>query len=246
MSYHDTAPAVPARRFFVAIGLWCLLLAIVGFMPNMSRQWAGELSYPSLVHVHAIVMLAWLVVFTVQASLMAGRKFQQHRTLGWVATVLAAFVWISMTVTTVEALLRYSPETYGFLIQPLLIQLGTMVVFPIFVTVAILVRRQPEWHKRLMMFATFSLVQAAFDRMHWLPNEGLPMFWHAGLRMYVLLVLPVIVFDLLTLRRIHPATLSASAILVTLHAIVTAYWDDTGWAHSARAFWMWLRASNTG
>lgn len=246
MSYQFTVPSAPARRFFLAIGLWCLLLTIIGFMPNISRQWTGELSYPSLVHVHAIIMLTWLVLFTVQAKLMAGRKNEQHRILGWVTTVLAAFVWISMTIVTVEALQRYSPDTFGFLVQPLLIQLGTMVVFPLFVAAAIFARRQPEWHKRLMMFATFSLVQPAFDRMHWLPNEGLPMFWHAGLRLYVLLILPAVVFDFLTLRRIHPATLSASALLVTLHAIISVYWNDPGWAHDARAFWIWLRAWNTG
>ncbi len=246
MSYHHTVPSAPVRRFFVAIGLWCLLLTIVGFVPNVSRQWAGELSYPPLVHLHALIMLTWLVLFTTQANLMAGGKLQQHRTLGWLATVWAVIVWISMAVGTVEALLRYSPDTFGFLVQPLLIQLGTIIVFPIIVTVAIFARRHPEWHKRFMMFATFSLVQPALDRMHWLPNEGLPMFWHAGLRLYVLAVLPVVVYDLLTLRRIHPATLSASAILVTLHAIISVYWDDSGWNHSARAFWTWLRALNIG
>ena len=119
--------------------------------------------------------------------------------------------------------------------------LGSIVVFPVFVGGAVVARRHPMWHKRLMALATMVLIQAALDRMHWMPESGLPMLWHAGLRLYVLLLLPLLVFDAVTLKRIHPATLSGTAIILTMHAIVSYYWSHEGWHQLARSFWIWLR-----
>lgn len=96
------------------------------------------------------------------------------------------------------------------------------------------------WHKRLMALATMGLVQAAVDRMGWIP-EILPMFWDAGIRLYVLLLLPLIVFDVVTLKRIHPATLAGAAIILAMHGVVSYFWSHEGWNQLARAFWIWLR-----
>lgn len=66
------------------------------------------------------------------------------------------------------------------------------------------------------------------------------MFWHNGIRLYILMI-PLYAFDLLTLRRIHPATLLATTVVVTMHAIVSAYWDDPGWISRAMDLWNWVR-----
>lgn len=233
-----------SRYFFAGIGAFCILIAIAGFAPNLYRAFhgltPGGLPFPLVVHVHAAIMMGWLVLYTVQASLVARGNLGRHRRTGWMAMLLAAAVWLSMAVATVNALQRYDPDKFAFLVKPLLIQLGTMAVFPIFVAWAVLARRHADWHKRMMVLATFTLVQAALDRMAWLPDEGLPMFWHAGLRLYVLLLLPLCIFDLATLRRIHPATLIGSGIIVAMHGVVSYCWNHAGWNDIARAFWMWL------
>jgi hypothetical protein len=92
-----------------------------------------------------------------------------------------------------------------------------------------------------MTLATFVLVQAALDRMHWLPDVGLPGFWETGLRGYVLLLLPLFAFDLSTLRRIHPATLIGAGLIIAMHGVVSFYWADEGWNQLARHAWMGLR-----
>lgn len=230
-----------ARPWFTGLGLWCILLVIAGFGPNVYRGWRGQIYIPPIVHLHAAIMMAWVVAYTWQAHLAAHRKLARHRRVGWAATALAAAVWISMGVATVTALQRFDPDRFAFLVKPLLIQLGIMAVFPIFVAGAVLARRHADWHKRLMTLATFALVQAALDRMHWLPNEGLPMFWHYGLRAYVLLLLPLFTIDVVTLKRIHPATLLGSALIIAMHGVVTMYWSHDGWNQLARGFWMWLR-----
>jgi hypothetical protein len=234
-------PTDRSRAFFVGLGVLCIVLVIVGFGPNLYRYVTGQIYFPPIVHVHAAIMMAWVVVYTTQASLAARGNLKRHRRVGWVTTALAAAVWVSMGVAIVTAMQRLDPDRYGFIVKPILVGFGQMVVFPVFVGWAVLARRREGWHKRLMTFATFALVQAALDRMNWLPNEGLPPFWHAGLRGYVLLMLPLFIFDFVTLRRIHPATWLGSSIIVVMHGVVSFYWNHEGWNRVARGFWMWVR-----
>ena len=230
-----------SHHFFVGIGAWCIVLAIVGFVPSFQAYFAGEFDIPPIVHVHGALMMSWLVLYTTQARFAARGNLRRHRRMGWLATGLAAAVWISMGVATVAALRHYAPDEAPFLVKPLLIQLGTLAVFPVFFVGAVLARRQAGWHKRLMTLATFVLVQAALDRMHWLPGLDLPGFWETGVRGYVLLLLPLFIFDLVTLRRIHPATLLGSGLIVAMHGVVSFYWADEGWNQLARHVWMGLR-----
>ncbi len=162
----DATPgADKSRHFFTGLGAWCIVLALLGFGPHVGGSLRGAIVIPPAVHVHAAVMMAWLVLYGGQAWLAARGNLGRHRRVGWAAMALALTVWISMGVATVVALRRFDPDAFAFLVKPLLIQLGTMVVFPIFVGWAVLVRHRTGWHQRLMTFANFSLVQAALDRM---------------------------------------------------------------------------------
>lgn len=228
------------RRFFVALGALFVAVVVVGFGPNVYGSFTGGRPIPAVVYVHGAIMLAWVALFAAQAAFAARGNLARHRRVGWAGAVLAVVAWISMGVATVVALKRFDPDVFGFLVKPLLIQLAQMLMFAVFVAGAVLARRQAGWHKRLMTFATLALLQSALDRMDWLPNEGLPQFWHSGLRLYVLMI-PLFVFDVATLRRLHPATLTGSALVVAMHAVVSAYWDDAGWNDLARSFWSWLR-----
>ena len=235
-------PSFPrSSTFFVGLGVWSFVLVGAGFGPQLYDALRGTTYIPVAAHVHAAIMTAWLVVYTVQAGLVARGDLRRHRRLGWIGAGVAAAAWLSMAVATVTALRRFDPDRFGFLVLPLLIQLGSIVVFPIFVVWAIVLRRRTAWHMRLMAFATFAVLQAALDRMHWLPNEGLPMFWHSGLRAYVLLLAPLAAYDLVSSRRIHPATWLGSALLVAMHAVVSLYWTHEGWNRLARDWWLWIR-----
>ena len=46
-------------------------------------------------------------------------------------------------------------------------------------------------------------------------------------------MIPLYAFDLLSLRRIHPTTILGTAVIVDMHAVVSAYWNDAGWIERA-------------
>jgi len=230
-----------SRYFFVALGVLFIAIAIAGFGPSFYEYFTGAFYFPPIVHVHGALMIGWLALYATQAGLASRRNLDLHRRLGVAATVLAPLLWSSMFVATIVAFKRHEPDgEMSFMTAVLLIQLGLIMLFPVFVTWGLLARRRAQWHKRMMTFASLILLQAAVDRMHWLPDEGLPMFWHHGLRLYILMI-PLFVFDFVSLRRIHPATLICAGLTVAMHTIVSAYWADAGWNALARAFWIWIR-----
>ncbi len=213
---------------------------MIGFGPSLWDYFRGAYYFPPIVHLHGALMLSWLLIYVNQTRLASNGDLRLHRMLGLWSIALATAVWISMFVATIVALQRYAPaEENGFMASVLLIQTGTAVVFPLFIAAGLLLRNDASWHRRMMTLAALVLVQPAFDRMWWIPDEGLPMFWHHAIRLYALMI-PLYVFDLLSLRRIHPATILGTVVIVGLHAIVSAYWDDPGWIERAMSFWHWV------
>ena len=228
-----------ARRFFVIYGVLFIILALIGFGPSFWDYFQGAYYFPPIVHLHGALMLSWLLVYVNQTRLASNGDLLLHRKLGLWSIALAAAVWISMFVATIAAFRRIEPASNDFMASVLLIQIGTAVVFPLLIAVGLHFRKDAGWHRRMMTLAALLLLQAAVDRMWWIPDEGLPMFWHHAIRLYVLMI-PLYAFDLMSLRRIHPATILGTVVIVAMHTIVSAYWNDAGWIERATTFWHWV------
>ena len=85
-----------------------------------------------------------------------------------------------------------------------------MVLFTGFVTAAVLMRRNKETHKRLMLLAYVSIIVAAMARLPGVLSYGPFAFF--GLAF--LFMLAGIVYDLWSRGRIHPVYLWGGAALV--------------------------------
>jgi len=92
-----------------------------------------------------------------------------------------------------------------------------------------LARANAGWHRRLMTLATLLLVQAGLDRMRWQPIPGPMLIWA--------LLVPFFVFDIVTTRRVHPATLIGTGLIVSSHLTILMNWGSPAWHEAAhRAF----------
>jgi cytochrome bd-type quinol oxidase subunit 2 len=229
------------RWFFLALAFWCAVLGMAGFGPSYVAYLQDRSTYPPIIHVHGAIMMAWLVAYAAQAVFAMRANKRTHKKVGRLAMIWAIVIWLAMGAVTLLMLRRLDPAVYQFMIQPLLIQFSIMVLFPFFVLWGYLARRDAGWHKRMLTFATFVLVQAALDRLGMLPNSAPPHFWDSALRLYVLLLAPLVAFDLVTMRRPHLATLVGGAILVAAHAVVTSSLTDPQWVGAANAFWAAVR-----
>ncbi len=217
------------RYFFVALSLVYALVPIVGFAPEFSDLFGGTFKFafiPSIAYAHGVLMMAWLLLFVMQTSFAAAGALKWHRTLGLASIGLAVVMWISMGVESVGQVIRI--KSY----DTLLTQIYVMALFALFFVWGVLVRRDTSSHKRLLTLAALVLLQAAVDRMDWLPDFGLPEFWPYAIRLYVLLI-PLFVFDLVSIKRIHPITLIGTGAIVAAQTAISLIWAMPSWQHFA-------------
>lgn len=228
---------VVGRWWFAGFGTLCLLVAVVGFAPQSLAMIRRGVDIPLELHVHGALMTLFLLAFVAQAMLAGGGSVALHRRLGAYAAMLFAVAWVSMLVVLDSAMRRESPFEFPFLPKVLTLGMVQSLVLPSLFAAAIGMRNRPDWHRRLMAFVPLIAIQAAVDRMTWLPTLPLPSFWASGARLY-LLALPLLAFDLATLRRLHPANLAGLGVLTVYNAVLGALWASERYGNGFRELWL--------
>ena len=217
------------------------LVVLAGFARTYYLK--GFFSTPALpsliVHVHGIVMTAWVVLFIVQVTLVAKRRTRMHQRLGILGAVLAALVFVVGILTGLYAAARFvenpslvpadGPPPLPFLIIPL----GDMVIFAILITVALYYRKRLDIHKRLMLLAAVNLLTPAIARipLSFITNGGPLAFF--GLTDVVLIGL--VAFDTIRHRQLHPAFLWGGLFLIIMQPLRILLAPTTAWISFAAA-----------
>jgi len=170
---------------------------------------------PILLWIHSLAFSTWVGFYILQSALVRTRKVRLHRTLGWVGTALGATMvvlgpWVALVMARFDTTQLHRPNRDAFLIVPL----PDILAFAIFVALAILWRRRPERHRRLMLIASSVLTGAAFGRM---PFMHSPLRFYGGIDGLIALGVSR---DLLVSRRIHAVYLVALPLLIIGQTIV--------------------------
>jgi hypothetical protein len=200
------------RRLYTWAAVVAVLVVFAGFARTYYVKDAfGTPDLSTLKHVHGLVMTAWFTLFLVQVRLVASGRTPVHRKLGALGAILAALVVIVGTTTALVAAKNGStpgPPPLVFLAIPL----GDMVVFLALVSAAILYRKRGDFHKRLMLLATLSILTAAIARipLDFLQAGGLPAFFGAT----DLFILGCVAFDTVKNRRLHPAFVAGVLLVI--------------------------------
>jgi hypothetical protein len=190
------------RYFYFAMSL--LVAAIVVFAFNRTvdqRLFHAPYKPPFLLWVHGAVFTAWLGLFILQSALIRVHKVQWHRISGWFGAAMGVLIPIlGVSIAVIMArfeileLHRDRTQRAGFMMIPLL----DMVCFTSTFWLAVLWRKRPEYHRRLVFMATCALSAAAWGRM----PEILPgNYFYAGVDF---LILMGVARDLIVNHRVHP------------------------------------------
>ena len=191
------------RRFYGIAALVAALIAFAGFARTYYlKAMFGAPELPDLVHVHGFVMTLWIVLFVAQVSLVAARRVDLHRRLGLAGAALAAIVVAVGVLTAIEGAKRGvspGPPPLVFLAIPISVAL----VFGAFVSAALLLRRRSDFHKRLMLLASLSILTPAIARLpiDTLNAGGIVAFFAVT----DLLAIACVAWDTVRNRRLHPA-----------------------------------------
>ena len=228
----EAAPRNAERRFYGLAALAAALIAFAGFARTYYLGGAFDApKLPGLVHLHGVVMTSWIVLFAVQAGLVAAGRVDLHRKLGVAGAVLAALVVVVGIATAVDGARRGvspGPPPLVFLAIPL----GVILVYGTLVAAAIANRRRPDWHKRLMLLAAISVLTPAIARI---PIDALQA---GGIVAFMgltdLFAIACIAWDTARSRRLHPAFLRGGLFLVLSHPAMLALAGSAFWMEIAR------------
>jgi hypothetical protein len=220
------------RRFYTFMAIAAAAVVYVAFSPTyfLRAKFIPE-PLPLYLQVHGLFFTAWIVFFIIQTTLVSARRIDLHRTLGWVGAALAlvmVIVGTSAGITSMQNnVAAQGDAALSFLTTPLL----SMVAFAAFVGTAIQLRRDSQAHKRLMVLATISILDAAVAR---LPFEILRSTTWAYLPATDLFLLAAIIYDAVTRRRVHPAYIWGGLFLVIEQALRIPIGETEAWKAVAR------------
>jgi uncharacterized membrane protein YozB (DUF420 family) len=231
-------------RFFLWLATACAAIAILGFMPTYWLQVpAGTFVGTPLLHIHGVLNTVWVLFLMSQAWLISQGKIRNHRDWGLAGVALATAVVIVGYATAIVSLQERLAHGEGNAARSFLsTAFFAMTLFAIFTAAAIACTRQPDWHKRLMIAGTISLIDAAAGRVGFffvvghgpgirpglmpLPPEAMPTI--VGLLLQLIVVAGMI-HDRRTRGSIHPAWILALAVAVPTLLLKIPLSHSAGW-----------------
>lgn len=240
------------RWIYVFMAASFIAYTLIGFVPDsltkMAAVEAGQRPpFPAALHVHAILMGAFLLLLLTQTALMATGRKQLHQTLGVAgialgpALVVAGFILVPTMYHQVWGGLQAAPPEIQAGMQQglrvfdniMLLQIRIGILFPVFLAIALLARRTDAGlHKRMMLLAIAPALPAAFDRMTWLPTT-MP-FSPLAPDLYTLAAIaPMFIWDLVRTRTVHKAYLIWFALFAVSAIVVHLLWDSEWWHATA-------------
>lgn len=253
------ARANVSRQFYFFMALTCLVIAVLGFVPTyFAPMVQGKFKAPPLVHIHGLVLFAWMAFFCTQTWLVAQGKTLSHRTWGVLGVAIAtAMLFVVTAVVSLrisQASLPGQPAGVAHGVRAFAwVSIGEIAFFIGAFALAIVYVRRPEIHKRLLLVATISLLGAPIAR--WFltllaphapplppPPPGLPAVFAPPVFVAVppaligdLLLLIALWVDWRTRGKPHPVYLIGGGLMVLLHATQVQVAESPAWQAVAAA-----------
>ncbi|MXP14941.1 hypothetical protein GRI44_09305 [Altererythrobacter confluentis] len=255
---HSQSPATVGafvdRWIYVFMAVFLIAIVLVGFIPDsiqkISAVSAGQRpAFPLAMHLHAVLMGAWMLLLLAQTTLMATGRKTHHMKLGVAGMVLAPALVIAGLVlvpTNIQSFTQFAagspPEAQAqingflqFMTNIALAQIRAGACFLLLVVLALAARKRDSGlHKRLIILATTVPLPAAFDRMpflyHTLPESPLTMnLWP------LLAIAPMFLWDVYRSHSIHRAYWVYAIVMVPTAIAVQLLWGTDWWMRTGGA-----------
>jgi hypothetical protein len=230
------------RLFYTGASLYLAVLTVAGFARSFffSHWMAQSPNTPEvgrLLITHGLFFTVWMGLLVVQPVLIATRRRELHKKLGWAGAGLALAMLILGNLAAVAGMhggFKGLGDPYAFYSVPFFAIQG----FAILVALGVLWRNRAETHKRLMLLASIVVVEAAVARIELAPiAAGAPFTFFIG---GDLLIVAGMAYDKLSRGRIHPVWIwggigVALSQIGKLFIAQTAAWQ--GFAHAVAGLW---------
>jgi hypothetical protein len=209
-----------SRYFYFSMSLVMTALVAWGFSRTVDANLLhAKPVRPLLLWMHGAAFSTWMVFFIAQSALVRVRKVSIHRTLGWFGAALASLMVVlglavMVVMTRFDAIVLHQKDVDSFIGIPI----WDMAAFGTLIALAILWRKKPDYHRRLIFIATCELMDASLGRFD---------FWFNHSIFYVavdLLIVAGMTRDLIVDGRIHKVYLYALPVMIIGQSLVVYLW----------------------
>jgi hypothetical protein len=244
----DTAQRVVTltdNRFYTRMAYACATVGAIGFAPTYwTPLLSGTIDVPPILHLHALVFYGWLALLITQARLAAARRLTRHRELGVFGVALVTAMCFVGTAAAVSSIKQADAAGFGDAARAFsVVPLTGIAFFAALFVIALLNVKRPDVHKRLMLVATVSILNAAVGRLFILALGGVPpgasvepppvlVTVPAGLVTDLLLV-PALLHDRKRLGHVHRTYWIAGAALLASQLLRVPLAATTMWQQIA-------------
>lgn len=221
-------------RFFLWFA-WIILITVIVCFGAKALFDSDDLpTITPLHHAHALSMGAWFVLFAIQPTLLHHGRRNIHQLLGKLSPLLVlTFYFFAAQISLINW------QRSGV---PLIVTANgiNMTLFAGFYIAAISYRRSPATHKRLMLYASLSIMGPAFGRLPELvdasPVMAVPLIFGYQLA-------PVI-HDKLVDGRVHRASWIGFGLLLAAIPLILGLSESAAWAELLES-WLGPRGGAT-
>lgn len=215
-----------------------LMVTLIGFARTFYLSVFFDFpDLPVYLHMHGVILTTWFTLAFAQTYLVATNRTRIHRRLG----VVGAFVAVGVVAVSVLTVAQRDAPIIDEAPDRAFGNLSTVIGFALCVTSAILLRHRPAAHKRLMLFASISVIAPALDRLArlsplyefsemtlaWVPLPPEVAFASVAT---LALVVAVLIHDPISERRLHFSTImGALCFLVIAPGISFVFTFSSAW-----------------
>lgn len=213
----DTAPVAVQRerQFFFAMACGLAVVVFAGFSLALGMG-VTSFAVPLDFHLHALAFFGWVVLFALQSGLIARGNIALHQRLGMVSILLLPIMVVTgLRLIIVSFRMGMIPPFYD-LREFLFGVIAQLAGFLILAIAGLAMRKQSDWHRRLLLCAMALLAKAGWDRLLPVPLFG-PLAWWSGALATYLIPFAGMAFDKWNRGGIHRAWIWGVTIMAVAH-----------------------------
>jgi len=210
------------QPFFVKAAIGIALVTIVCFVQLEVRGLIDPLAEPVWVHLHAMAMVSWLCLLVVQ-SVLATRNLRLHRILGRAGIGLVLVIVGLGMFTAIMSYRLHRSLPGASLPWDFTREAGALLAFVGLVAAGVVMRRDAQWHRRLMFGATIVLaINPALSRIMPVAMSIDPRSGWLIAAAEVGFIATMVRHDRKMFGTAHPATISVGLVILLSQVLMIA------------------------
>jgi hypothetical protein len=221
------------RAFYITMSILVVVSVLAGFARTyFLRPYFWPNTLPPYIHVHGAAFTTWIALFAVQIVLIASRRTDVHRRLGWVAAGLAALmIPVALTAAVFSGQRNVLAGNVTGARIFLAVPVFSMIAFLILAGAAVYYRQRPETHKRLMLLATINILDAAIARWPLAFISSTTWMYYVVTDLFIV---AAVVYDYASRRRLYAAYAWGGLLVIGMQAGRELIGRTAAWQSFAR------------